>query len=92
MVFRGCKDSVMKRSDRNTEYFDVSFFVVRDEGETFRPDDIRFERGTVNLLAEETECILDNFRAMRTQLDAAQVNVPTARIRFVFCFNNRSEN
>jgi hypothetical protein len=93
---RNCRNQVMKRSARPTEYLDISFVPVSEPADSPTGTELRLsapvlERSTLSLTDAETSCVLTEFKKI-------VVNVPISssgnqpRTLYHMCFRGLKNN
>ncbi len=88
-----CRYLVMRRSDRPTEYFEVSFVPRASSrfeqgiGHSVTLEGVIFERSTLTLSSEEESCFTNVF----AQLEIDSRSVPDYRMSYQICFGNLKE-
>jgi hypothetical protein len=85
-----CKEIVMPRSRRPTEYFELSFVpravLVDGSKRIVQLDEVVVERATIALTPSDERCIVEAFRALEPNVHT----VPASRVTYQICFQNRS--
>ncbi len=80
--FVGCAKSAMAKTDRPSEYFDVSFALRPDGENIFRLTELVMERSTLEFTADEQQCVLSVLESLRLEAPSA----PQGRVVYNFCF------
>jgi hypothetical protein len=77
---RVCKELVMRRAIRSTEYFEISFVIEQTNG-AGKPNHLTIERSSFELSSAEIECVTSVFLSF-----AFRSNAPKYRISYPLCF------
>jgi hypothetical protein len=81
---RRCRERIMKRSKRITEYFELSFFPRYTDfnSRRVRLDDATLERSTLSLNTDEAHCIVEEFSLFEFESET----IPQGRVAYQICF------
>ena len=84
---RRCRRMIMPRSDRNSEYFEVSFIPRRaPPASAATLEDVIVERASIRLTSIEDDCIRRQFNNMSVN----EFTPRNGRVRYKFCFKRLS--